>query len=115
MGRYQRGHIYEVFGAFHVRYRLEEIVDGKLVGGNIRRGSAPRARVSPRPRRCAVCAMSSWQRSTRGAAQPEAADLTVSGFWELTYWPFVVETSNRARNGATNRFGTNISKTTSAP
>ena len=30
MGRYQRGYIYEAFGAFHVRYRLEEIVDGAV-------------------------------------------------------------------------------------
>ena len=31
MGRYQRGYIYEAFGAFHVRYRSEEIVEGKLL------------------------------------------------------------------------------------
>jgi len=31
MGRYQRGYICEAFGALHVRYRAEEIVDGKLV------------------------------------------------------------------------------------
>lgn len=29
MGRYQRGYIYEAFSAFHVRYRAQEIVDGK--------------------------------------------------------------------------------------
>ena len=32
VGRYQRCYIYEAFGAFHVRYRFKEIVDGKLTG-----------------------------------------------------------------------------------
>jgi hypothetical protein len=29
MGRYQRGHIFEQHGAFHVRYYTTEIVDGQ--------------------------------------------------------------------------------------
>ena len=32
VGRHQRGYIYEAFGAFHVRYRFKEIVDGKFTG-----------------------------------------------------------------------------------
>jgi hypothetical protein len=31
MARYQRGHISEAFGAFHVRYYVTELVDGKPV------------------------------------------------------------------------------------
>jgi hypothetical protein len=30
MGRYQRGHIYEAFGAFHVRFYQNELRDGQL-------------------------------------------------------------------------------------
>jgi hypothetical protein len=30
MSRYQRGHIYEAFGAFHVRFYQTELCDGQL-------------------------------------------------------------------------------------
>ena len=30
MSRYQRGHIYEAFGAFHVRFYQTELRDGQL-------------------------------------------------------------------------------------
>lgn len=30
MSRYQRGHIYEAFGAFHVRFYQTEVRDGQL-------------------------------------------------------------------------------------
>lgn len=93
MGRYQRGYIYEAFGAFHVRYRLEEIVDGKL------------GRKQHSKRLCAKTkGLTTSSRSVRrlcdefmatinaqAPGQPEAADLTIAGFWELTYWPFVQE------------------------
>jgi hypothetical protein len=29
--------------------------------------------------------------NTQVPGKPEAPDLTIAGFWELTYWPFVVE------------------------
>jgi integrase len=91
MGRYQRGYIYEAFGALHVRYRTEEIVDGKL------------ARVQRSHRLCTKekgltkrsnsvqrkCAEFMATVNAQVPGQPETTDLTVAAFWEQTYWPFV--------------------------
>ena len=93
MGRYQRGYIYEAFGAFHVRYRVEEIVEGKL------------ARVQRSHRLCdktkglstsskAVqrkCAEFMATINAQVTDQPQQPELTVAAFWDNTYWPFVQE------------------------
>src|ERR1700688_4367953 len=93
MGRYQRGYIYEAFGAFHVRYRAEEIVDGKL------------ARVQRSHRLCTKekglnrqsksvqrkCAEFMATINAEVPGKPEQTDLTIAAFWEHTYWPFAQE------------------------
>src|SRR5437016_3690757 len=94
MGRYQRGYIYEAFGAFHVRYRAEEIVEGKLA--RVQRSHRLCTKDKQHPsassksvRRLCDKFMATVNASVPG--KPQEADLTIAGFWELTYWPFVQE------------------------
>ncbi|HEY6768006.1 MAG TPA: tyrosine-type recombinase/integrase [Candidatus Sulfotelmatobacter sp.] len=90
MGRYQRGYIYEAFGAFHVRYRLEEIVDGET----IRKQRSHRlctkdkglTKASKSVRRLCDEYMATVNAQTPG--EPDT-DLPIAAFWEQTYWPFV--------------------------
>ncbi|MHB8218181.1 MAG: tyrosine-type recombinase/integrase [Candidatus Sulfotelmatobacter sp.] len=93
MGRYQRGYIYEASGAFHVRYRLEEIVDG--VPGRKQyskklcekaKGLTPASRSVRR-----LCDEFMATINAQVPGQPAPADTTIAGFWELTYFPFVQE------------------------
>ncbi|MBZ5679186.1 MAG: site-specific integrase [Acidobacteriia bacterium] len=93
MGRYQRGYIYEAFGAFHVRYRLEEIVDGKLVRKQHSKRLCTKRKgltTSSKPVR-RLCDEFMATINTQVPGQPEPADIPITSFWELTYWPFVVE------------------------
>jgi hypothetical protein len=66
MSRYQRGHIYEAFGAFHVRFCQTELCDGQLLrvqSVHVRSHtvSVPRIENTTRPSRspCSCCAMTS--------------------------------------------------------
>lgn len=94
MGRYQRGYIYEAFGAFHVRYRTEEIVEGKLL--RVQRSH----RLCPKDRERPTAASKSVRRvcdefmatiNAQASAPEQPTDLTVASFWEHTYLPFITE------------------------
>jgi hypothetical protein len=91
MGRYQRGYIYEAFAAFHVRYRLEEIVAGKPKRKQRSQRLCTKGKgltpASKSVRRLCDEFMAAVNAQVPG--KPQAADLTVVGFWEATYWPFV--------------------------
>ena len=93
MGRYQRGYIYEAFGSFHVRYRLEEIVDGKLTRKQHSKRLCEKTKgltkASKAVRRLCDEFMATVNAQVPG--QPQETDTTIAGFWELTYWPFVEE------------------------
>ncbi len=94
MGRYQRGYIYEAFGAFHVRYRTEEIVEGKLLRVQRSRRLCPKDREHPTAasksvRRACDEFMATINAQASGPQQP--TDLTVASFWEHTYLPFITE------------------------
>jgi integrase len=94
MGRYQRGYIYEAFGAFHVRYRLEEIVDGKLARVQRSHRLCSKDKQHPTASHKSVRRACDEFMATINAQvpdQPPQADLTVAAFWEHTYWPFVQE------------------------
>jgi integrase len=92
MGRYQRGYVYEASGAFHVRYRHETIVDGKVVRvqksqrlcGKDREHSAPSSKAVQR-----LAAEFMATINTQAPGQPAPADITIAGFWELVYEPFL--------------------------
>src|SRR5580693_2216270 len=93
MGRYQRGYIYEASGAFHVRYRLEEIVDGATVRKQYSKklcektkGLTPASRSVRR-----LCDEFMSTINVQAPGQPAPADTTITGFWELTYLPFITD------------------------
>jgi len=93
MGRYQRGYIYEAFGAFHVRYRLEEIVDGKVIRKQRSHRLCTKDREHASTTSKAVrrlCDEFMATINTRVTQEPKA-DLTIAAFWEHTYWPFIQE------------------------
>jgi integrase len=91
MGRYQRGYIYEAFGAFHVRYRVEEIVDGELVRKQRSHRLCTKGRgqsaASKSVRR--LCDEFMATVNAMAPAQPEAEALTIVGFWQQVYEPFL--------------------------
>jgi integrase len=92
MGRYQRGYIYEAFGAFHVRYRLEEIVDGKLVRKQRSHRLCTKDREHPSASSKSVrrlCDGFMATVNTQVPDKPQQADLTVVAFWDHKYSTFV--------------------------
>jgi integrase len=94
MGRYQRGHIYEAFGAFHVRYRTEKIVDGQTVRKQHSKRLCTKDKAHPTAASKSVrraCDEFMATVNAQAPEQPAQAELTIAAFWEHTYWPFVVE------------------------
>lgn len=91
MGRYQRGHVYEAFGAFHVRYRVDEIVDGKLV--RVQRShrlcTKEKGQTDTSKSVQRKCAEFMANINAQVPGKPQETDLTIAAFWEHTYWPFV--------------------------
>jgi integrase len=94
MGRYQRGYIYEAFGAFHVRYRTEEIVDGQPKRAQrshrLCTKDKQHASVSSKSVR-RVCDEFMATVNAQVPGQPQEQALTIAAFWEHTYWPFEQE------------------------
>jgi hypothetical protein len=88
--RHQQGHIYERFGAFHVRYYKTELVDGKL------------ARVQKSKRLCAkddrrykssTCkavkdARADFMKANVNGARPVSPSISVADFWINQYLPY---------------------------
>jgi integrase len=93
MGRYQRGYIYEKFSAFHVRYRLEEIVDGKPIRKQRSHRLCTKDREHASPTSKSVRRLCDEFMATVNNQVPNQpkADITIAAFWEHTYWPFVQE------------------------
>jgi integrase len=93
MGRYQRGYIYEAFGAFHVRYRLEQIVDGRPNKKQRSHRLCTKDRQHPSPTSKSVRRLCDEFMSTINNQVPNQPkeEITIAGFWEHTYWPFVQE------------------------
>jgi integrase len=89
MGRYQRGYLYRAFGSWHVRYRTEKIVDGQPTRKQHSKRLCSEDTKISKVRRLRDEFMATINTQTPG--QPEPEDITVVGFWELTYWPFVQE------------------------
>jgi integrase len=91
MGRYQRGYIYERSGALHVRYRIEAIVDGKLVRLQRSKRLCTKDREhtasSKAVQRLAAEFMATI--NTQAPGQPAPAGITIAGFWQQVYLPFI--------------------------
>jgi integrase len=92
MGRYQRGYIYEKFGAFHVRYRLEGIVDGQPKRVQHSHRLCTKDKQHPTESHRSVRRLCDEFMATVNAQAPgkaEQADPTIAAFWEHTYLPFI--------------------------
>jgi len=91
MTRYQQGHIYEAFDAFHVRYYQTQIVDGKPKRVQKSRKLCDK---DHKHHSCAckpvrnLCEefMRGINNQTPGQIKQ---DVTVASFWENTYLPFI--------------------------
>ena len=135
MARLQRGHIFEAFGAFHVRYYVTELVDGKPVrkqkserlctnDANHRLECNKRGKCSPDP---AKEKKPAWCRPIQrladevmdrvnklsGTPDPDAPedDLKIADFWKQTYLPHLeAEVKASTLNGYTKMWKSLLSK-----
>jgi integrase len=93
MTRYQDGHIYEAFNAFHVRYYQTEIIDGQPKRVQKSRKLCDK---DQKHHSCAckpvrkLCEEFMSKINAQTGAQPDP-NVTVADFWENTYLPFVQE------------------------
>jgi integrase len=93
MTRFQQGHIYEAFNAFHVRYYQTEIIDGQPK--RVQRSHRLCAKDQKHHSRACKPVRQKCQEFMDGinaqiGTQPDR-DVTVADFWEKTYLPFVTE------------------------
>src|ERR1700722_11999887 len=86
MARFQRGQLHKSFGAWHVRYRVTEIVDGQPTRKQLSKRLCDGGKSKSEARSLCADFMATINKPT---TQPEPTDLTVAGFWELTYLPFI--------------------------
>jgi integrase len=94
MGRFQRGYIYEAFGAFHVRFYVNEIIDGqpKRVQRSRRlcaKDDRHHSRTCKPVRQKCEEVMREINQQAPGHVNQQ--DTTVYEFWEKTYLPFAKE------------------------
>ncbi len=94
MGRFQRGYIYEAFGAFHVRYYVTEIVDGKPK--RVQRSKRLCTKDNKyHSRSCKPvrqkCEDEMRKVNEQAPGRVNKPDTTVADFWEQTYLPFAKE------------------------
>ncbi|MGB6383661.1 MAG: site-specific integrase, partial [Terriglobales bacterium] len=126
MARFQRGHIFEAFGAFHVRYYVTELVDGKPVRKqkserlcandarhklecNKRGKCSPDAVKEKKPAWCRPVQRLADEVMDRvnklsGTPDPDASedDLKIVDFWKQTYLPHLeAEVKASTLNGYT--------------
>ena len=93
MTRFQQGHIYEAFNAFHVRYYQTEIIDAQPK--RVQRSHRLCAKDQKHHSRACKPVRQKCQEFMDGinaqiGTQPDR-DVTVADFWENTYLPFVTE------------------------
>jgi integrase len=91
MSRYQRGHIYEAFGAFHVRFYQTELRDGQLarVQKSHRLCAKDRKHYSAKSKPVQLLC-DDFMRKVNTATVTEQ-DMTVAQFWEKRYLPYCEE------------------------
>jgi integrase len=94
MARHQRGYIYEASGAFHVRYYVTEIVDGKPKKKQRSHRLCTKDRSTGHGSPSAMAVRSLCEDFMRTVNEREhtsqhlAQDLMVVDFWEKTYLPY---------------------------
>src|SRR5579872_2734989 len=88
MTRHQRGYIFEANGAFHVRYYT--VVDGVRKQKSRKLCDKDRAVGCGSPSAKAVRQLcEDFMRTINTEAPPEPTALTVVGFWDTIYLPFI--------------------------
>lgn len=95
MGRYQRGHVFQQHGAYHVRYYVTEILNGKpqRVQRSERLCSKDNKHHSTTCKPVKQLAAGVMERINVMSGSEPQADLTVADFWEQTYLPHVEKTT----------------------
>ena len=94
MARHQRGHIFEAHGAFHVRYYVTEIVEGKPEKKQRSHRLCTKDRSTGHGSRSAMAVRSLCEDFMRTInerernPQQQAQDLMVVTFWESQYLPY---------------------------
>lgn len=88
MSRYQRGHIYEAFGAFHVRFYQTELRDGQLarVQKSHRLCAKDRKHYSEKSKPVRLLC-DEFMRGVNTATLTEQ-DMTIGQFWQERYLPY---------------------------
>jgi integrase len=91
MARYQSGHVFEAHGAFHVRYYVTEIVDGKpqRVQRSERLCTKDNKHHSVTCKPVKQLAAGVMERVNALAGVTSNADVSVTEFWETIYLPHV--------------------------
>jgi integrase len=93
MGRHQRGYIYEAFGAFHVRYYVNEIVEGQTVRKQRSHRLCTKDRKTGHGSKSAQAVRTLCEDFMRDINQHHhnshslGQDTMVVSFWENTYLP----------------------------
>jgi integrase len=89
MGRYQRGHVFEQHGAFHVRYYITEIVDGqpKRMQRSERLCSKDNRHHSTTCKAVQTLAARVMERINALAGAQQDSDTKITDFWETVYLP----------------------------
>jgi hypothetical protein len=94
MARHQRGYIYEASGAFHVRYYVTEIVEGKTLKKQRSHRLCAKERSTGHGSPSAMAVRSLCEDFMRTINEHEktpqrvSQDLMVVDFWERVYLPY---------------------------
>lgn len=94
MGRFQKGHVFESHGGFHVRYYVTEIVDGqpKRVQRSERLCTKDNKHHSTTCKAVQQKAADVLRKVNSASGADNEPDIKVTTFWELTYLPHIVKT-----------------------
>src|SRR6266404_1464524 len=94
MARHQRGYIYEAFGAFHVRYYVNEIVEGQTVRKQRSHRLCTKDRKTGHGSKAAQAVRAICEDFMREVNQHHqnshslGQDMMVVSFWENIYLPY---------------------------
>ena len=123
MARHQRGYIYEASGAFHVRYYVTEIVEGKPEKKQRSHKLCDKDRSTGHGSPSAMAVRSLCEDFMRTINEREqtpqlSQDLMCGSFLGNIYLPFITENLKHRKHPTVrviSKCGINTSKTTSAP
>lgn len=94
MARYQSGHVFEAHGAFHVRYYVTEIVDGKpqRVQRSKRLCTKDNKHHSVTCKPVKQLAATEMEKVNSESGVTQQGDVSVTDFWDTIYLPQIEKT-----------------------